>query len=833
MFDPISIGLALLLSTAKEALQSEAAKAVFSGIIGNRADYLYTKGLNKIKDIVNLRNSKYPENHDLLRALRMSMLKATQMLHQSMKNDNEEKAFRKVLKKWTDEQIKYLPMLNKWSDWNNPATSELELFFINSENYYMRKAELIEKMISSWESYIHTELQINLPQAFTSKLKDGWIENERRIYWHEATMVLMIEALRNPKDEGSSKAAKAFEHNFLSDMKLQISDIHELLISQFANNEAVIQLADTIASQQSTIESQQHTIKILVEDNEYLRDELVTAIKHHKNFPKIEVNQTYTSLNQKIEELKEREKYLKAEIEHRKAESYKELQNTDKERNHWLIQQAEKEFIKTNSERNETKKRLNHFVIEIINLSNFLKSQNIVTKRGKEAERLFYLGKFEDAISILNDKDIYTDIEKNKDGLKGLAKELLFKAKAIEITQPDECFEKAKKYYKDAIKTHKNFDTCLSYAHFLSKYNFNSQALEYYQKAFSDTSAETPENSYKIFRSYGECMMNLKKYKDAETFLRSALKVKQENNSNKEQTDEIGGLYINIGLSIREQGNYSQAIIEFGTALKIFQDLEKNDTSFKYFVGKVYSELAASVSCLDPQQIRIYPNEKSFSKLTEAEYLQASKVIENLSLEDKINAKKQLAEEYYQKSIEIFRDGLKNGNSDWSIGLYDALYNYAHFQENPQKAEPILTEALSIAEDLFNKNAAIYLRDLAQTQRRMFYLRMALKDLKSAHDNLLNASVSYYYLMEVDPKTFGETYAKTFMDLGLFNIVHKKPSKETNELARKYAMTALHFFESRLGENISNLQSHINQCNAIIKEATIRDYRLEEKENDG
>ena len=293
MFDPISIGLAFLLSMTKDALQSEVAKAMFSGIIGNRADHYFTKGLDKIKDIVNLRNSKYPENHDLLRTLRMSMLKATEMLYLSMKEDEEEKQFRKKLKTWMDEQIKNLPILSKWIDWENPASGKLELFFTSESTNDEKKKLLIEKMIFSWAKYIESQLMISLPQAFTTKLNQGWLENDKRIFWHEATMVIMIETLRNPNNEQSIKASKAFEHNFLSDIKLQISDIHELLLSQFANNETIVKLADTITSQQKTIEAQ-------AEVNQWLTQQL----SEHKI--KIEVLELQVQTNPlKDKELKE------------------------------------------------------------------------------------------------------------------------------------------------------------------------------------------------------------------------------------------------------------------------------------------------------------------------------------------------------------------------------------------------------------------------------------------------------------------------------------------------------------------------------------------------
>jgi len=260
MIDPISITLAMLLSTTKEALTAPTAIEIYKGILGNKAtdflNYGFKKGWHGIKEIINLRSNEYPQNHDLLRTLRMSMLKATEMIHRSMVKSGEEKQFREDLKKWIDKQFKILPTLSKWSGWENPASNELELFFTGSDAYEEKKALLIDKMTSSWQIYLQSQLAVELPVSFTSKLKKGWLEDDIRIYWHEATMVLMIEALRNPKDEQSIKAGKAFEHNFLSDIKLQVSDIQQFLLDQFANHETITKLADTIASQQRTIETQ-------------------------------------------------------------------------------------------------------------------------------------------------------------------------------------------------------------------------------------------------------------------------------------------------------------------------------------------------------------------------------------------------------------------------------------------------------------------------------------------------------------------------------------------------------------------------------------------------
>lgn len=252
MLDPISTGLALLLFTAKEVITSSFATDVYKGVLGNRVDHFLTMGYGRFKEIISIRSKSRPENHDLLRTLRMSMLKATEMLYQSMKVDEEDKEFRKLLKKWIDVQIKHLPKLKQWGRWENPAADEFEVFFTEQERHGDKKALMVERMIYSWENYIQSELRVNLPQAFTVKLKHGWIEDDKRIYWHQAVMVLAIEALRNPNDEQSARAAKAFEHNFLAEIKLQLADIHELLLSQFQTKEILNEIKSLLKADLDT-----------------------------------------------------------------------------------------------------------------------------------------------------------------------------------------------------------------------------------------------------------------------------------------------------------------------------------------------------------------------------------------------------------------------------------------------------------------------------------------------------------------------------------------------------------------------------------------------------
>lgn len=286
MIDPITVGLSLLMAAAKEPITNLATKAL-EGVVGGRADYLLSHGFSKVKDIIAFQGKGLPENHDLLKALRKSMLTATDMLREAMKADGEEKHFRKTLQAWIDGQQATLSKIADWADWNNPAVNELELFFANEQTYTQRKKDLDNLMSASWQTYVADQLKMELPEAFTRKLNDGWLADHKSITWQQTTMVLMIESLRDPKDDIGRRAATAFEHHFLSeiklhlsdtqtqltDIKIQLIDIGEQMRSQFPNHALIIEnlsatvhdQQNTIGSQQKTVETQNDTINILVQ----------------------------------------------------------------------------------------------------------------------------------------------------------------------------------------------------------------------------------------------------------------------------------------------------------------------------------------------------------------------------------------------------------------------------------------------------------------------------------------------------------------------------------------------------------------------------------------
>ena len=795
------------------------------GIIGNRADGYFCKAVNNVYKSL-FKNKDRPENHDILKAVRRACLNASldackyvEKKYNLLNNlSSRGPSNLKEVKKYLTDQIKEVENLNFKSDYTQLASNN-ELFLAPKkvttkerlvEIGAIQKEKVIEELKNAHLFWVEIDLQ--------NAILDGWNENGVKIdWWQDLVCGYFAEEYKT-----NNRLSKIIEAEYLIDIK---NSVGEIIASQHSFQESI----DSLYISHQEIKKLLEFIPEIAEDvkeNLKLTKEINTTLKKLNVEFRIQDIEEYKQRQQTIADLKAEEIEFKLDI----VETENLTDNQENDSSQRILSRLKTGLFELNKKRSQEENSLREFEKNILIAAKFLKENSPKSKRFKKASDLFYKGKFDKMLEVLNDDEISTDIKESKEDLRDLAKELLFKAQAIQAIRPNQSFEEVKKYYEQAINTHQSFDTCLLYAHFLSKYHFNSKALKYYQYAFSDTSAENPENSYKIFRSFGEHLMNIGDYEQAESYLRSAFNALKNIDSETNSKENMASLYLNIGLAVREQRKYELSIAEFNEALIIYEDLRKGDDGFDLLLAKTYSDLAGAVSNLPSDEISIRVNE---SNLTNNERIIADQVSKNLSFDEKITDKRTLAQEYYEKSIEIFRNVSSQPKEKWLMYFFDTVYSFANFHKNMNDAEPYLTEALLIAEELFEINAPIYLKDLAKTQHRMFDLKMALKNMEEAQENLLKATASYYHLIEIDPNTFGEPYAKSFMDLALFNLTQKEISKETNELARKYSRTALRYFDSKKGEKIAYVKRHIKQCKDIIKETILRDYNIDEKNNDG
>ncbi|MDF1699164.1 MAG: hypothetical protein P1U56_25140 [Saprospiraceae bacterium] len=292
--DPFSAGFVLYVLKSVNDLTDGWAEDVVKGVTGNIADRLLVSSGKGALAILRSRKEKDEGNHDLMKALRRSMLLSTKLIRQEMKDEKEERAFRRKLQKWIDKQIKELNNLDSWHDWNNPAIENLELFFDGALHYQDMRADLAKRMTASWLDYLRScESLKEIPSAFSNKLIDGWIDSDVKITWWELVVTEMKTYLRNGKDPQALKAEKALVHNFLADLKLELktisidinvmkpllSDLWNEMINGYPNIQKAIEnqwyvvvdpIIKSINMLSETNRSQQETIKSLVLQNENL-----------------------------------------------------------------------------------------------------------------------------------------------------------------------------------------------------------------------------------------------------------------------------------------------------------------------------------------------------------------------------------------------------------------------------------------------------------------------------------------------------------------------------------------------------------------------------------
>ena len=288
--EPVTIGLVLsafnALDTAFDWGIKEGSKAIFGKIVTDAFDHT----VKETRSIIASRTEQFHGNHDLLKVLRLSMLQATGMVCAAMKEKKEDKKFRADLQIWIDKQSTEdaLNNIDAWMEWNNPVSTELETLFITQQQYADRKEIITARMVGQWMAYLKTELKCELPKAFSDKFYIGFEEKGKQLKWENAVAVLFAETLRNGKTPLGQRADKAFTHNFLAEIKMQLSavqgDVSDVKATVTRIEERINNLytyvlqglpdSDTILSLQRQSEKQTEINLAVVKEYEHLRADI-------------------------------------------------------------------------------------------------------------------------------------------------------------------------------------------------------------------------------------------------------------------------------------------------------------------------------------------------------------------------------------------------------------------------------------------------------------------------------------------------------------------------------------------------------------------------------
>jgi len=277
MADPFTISLILAAGKVADDLTGKVISEAIGGTIGNVSDRLLQRAVRRAVDIVRSKPKPGTANLDLLKALRRAQLKATDDIRIAMKSANSEPEFPARLKTWIVRETDRIENIEEWINWEMPAAKELEKLINYTQAELDIETRLSSEMTLAWENYLRAQPDTEIaPDAFWYFLSHSWNSERLTLTWASQVGEHFKVYLREAATPEARQAEKAFVHNFLAELKIdltevkrdleelknlpaQVEEIKTFLLSEYAEARDEIHLwaSDMIASQQDVIRKQQ------------------------------------------------------------------------------------------------------------------------------------------------------------------------------------------------------------------------------------------------------------------------------------------------------------------------------------------------------------------------------------------------------------------------------------------------------------------------------------------------------------------------------------------------------------------------------------------------
>lgn len=354
------------------------------------------------------------------------------------------------------------------------------------------------------------------------------------------------------------------------------------------------------------------------------------------------------------------------------------------------------------------------FEKDVKELAEIFNKIEINTERLKQAKQFFDKGKFKEARSILDTKEIESDQEKllqkkrslqdqndeNKKALKNNSDEYLVLAK---LTSFDfriiERFDKTTKFFERSLISNKNERNLLAYASFLQEHNqdiiadslFDEAVIKYRKLVLSQPNFHLLDFAAAL-DLYVISLTKVKKFKKAEEIYEELIEIKRKLAVSDSITFSacLSHTLNSLGVYQSKSGQYLKAEQSFNEAIEILRKVAFKD-SIKYLPN-----LASSLT--------------------------------NLGMVQHGNRNYELAEKHYIEAFEIY---LSQKDICPDNHVVDLLYHYAitvnglgllfEDKQEFEKAENFLLFALENRKLLAELSPKIYLIVLAETQINISY----------------------------------------------------------------------------------------------------------------
>ena len=350
--------------------------------------------------------------------------------------------------------------------------------------------------------------------------------------------------------------------------------------------------------------------------------------------------------------------------------------------------QVQSDLLERRTEQTNRENELTTFLQDLLRTAETLSQTDMIaSSRLQQATELYEQGRFAEANDALDEAELRHD----KDRLlqqeavlsqkrEQLANEFMLKAQLTVLNKETNWFEQASQFYKDAIETYENYDTCFAIGYFFAEHNQHKDAIVYFEKAIRF--AELPYAKSTLLNNLGALYRNTSRFTDAEQAHTEALQTYRDLARQNPQA------YLpNVATTLNNLGNL------YGITSRFLE------------AEQAYTEALQTYRDLARQNPQAYLPDVAMT-------------LNNLSVLYRGTSRFLEAEQAYTEALQTYRDLARQNPQAYLPNVATTLNNLGNLYEDTSRfleAEQSFTEALQIRMELATKSVGVYSISVAET----------------------------------------------------------------------------------------------------------------------
>lgn len=454
-----------------------------------------------------------------------------------------------------------------------------------------------------------------------------------------------------------------------------------------------------------------------------------------------------------------------------------------------------------------------------------------ITRKQKEAYRLFELGDYEGCMAVLNSKDIDDDFLRTRKKIKeqdiAVCRKYIKEHKtAIDILKTmrnyKDRFAEIDSRYEKIIpiifEEEIELDTAGDYAFYLAEQNREIQAIKIVERLIEvkTRNAEKIDADWGwLYDFLGSRYSHQNQPQKAETFFLKALEIYEPlARENPERfAPDLAVCYNNAAIFYHDQGQLQEAEKYDLKVIEILEPLARKNSERFPELATCYNNAAAHFCRKEPQKAEGY-------------YLKAIEIFETLARGDSerfapdlaacynnaavhfCGKQPQKAKEFYFKAIEIYEVLARENSERFVPDLANSYNNVAGFyqdQGQSQKADEYYFKAIEIYEALVRERFERFAPNLANSYYNAGCF--CQKESQKEKEYCLKAIEIYETLARKNPEKFSSDFAVCYNNAANSHLYQKQLRK-----AEEYYLKAIEIYEALAGENPEKIDPHLALC---------------------